>query len=332
MSENPPELQPAAEVPASPEAPAEPAEPAEPAATAEPTPQPSLEKPRRRKGPIIATVLLSVFLLLALGAGGWLYWQLSEANAQIEQQQQELDEREELIDQKEVFGAAMLRISNSIAQLDGLPFATLVHWPLYDSLAVQGYSHRWHADALGYDILGAERAASELEEVVAAATTEAASNGTGSVWEATLDQLGRGYVSTVIEDADAFCEEDVLACVDFGEPFTVHVDAASSGEPQMTDWLRTGAAYHEFAHVLQATNPEPTEETLAVFGGDEERMADCYSLAFLEGWTLEHEVWINSYEYWEVEIGYGYTCNDAERQAIRDWNAKLGVTAREIAA
>jgi len=310
-------------------------DPIESAAPIEPAPAPAEPAPaepapaRRRRG-IVLPLLLGVGLLLALAAGGWLYWQLTQANAQIEQQQRELDEQRDLIDQKEVFGAAMQRVADNVAALDGLPFASMVDWNRVDGLADRGWRHRWVAKSLEYDIKDAVGAADELEELRAAATAEAASNVTGTVWETTLDQLGSGYVSTLMEEADELCEDDVLACVDWADPFVVHVDADDSAVESMNDWIRTGVAYHEFAHVLQATNPEPTEETLAVFGGDLERMADCYSLTVLPGWTLEHKVWINSWSWWDVEVGYGYTCNETERQAIRDWNAKLGVVARPL--
>ena len=51
----------------------------------------------------------------------------------------------------------------------------------------------------------------------------------------------------------------------------------------MNDWLRTGLAYHEYAHVLQFNNPEQTETAVESFGGDWETMADCYALTFLPG-------------------------------------------------
>lgn len=293
-------------------------------------PEPVATAPARRRRRILLPLLLGVGLVLALAAGGWLYWQLTQANAQIEQQQRELEEQRELIEQKEVFGAAMLRVTDNVAALDGLPFASLVPWDRVDGLADRGWRHRWVAKSLQYDIDDAERAADELEKLRTAAALEASVNTTGSAWEATLDQLGAGYVTTKMDDADAVCQEDVLACVGWDDPYVVHVDAADSGVEHMTDWIRSGVAYHEFAHVLQATNPEPTADTVAVFGGDLERMADCYSLTVLPGWTLEHKVWINSWSWWDVEVGYGYTCNESERQAIRDWVAKLGVVARQL--
>ena len=126
------------------------------------------------------------------------------------------------------------------------------------------------------------------------------------------------------------CEDDVLACVMSDVPQTVHVDATDLAEPYMTAWLQTGVAYHELAHVLQLTNPEPTDAAREAFGGDDETMADCYALTYLEGWTLDHRVWINRYEYWDVNIGYGHTCDETQRQAIRTWVAELGVDIHPV--
>ena len=104
-------------------------------------------------------------------------------------------------------------------------------------------------------------------------------------------------------DPDAtFCGDQAMACVRSDDPFVVHVVAAQRRQPQNSDWIRTGVTYHEFAHVLQYTNPVQTDATLPVFGGDVERMADCYALTMLDGWTLDHRTWVNAYEYWEVSV------------------------------
>ena len=116
----------------------------------------------------------------------------------------------------------------------------------------------------------------------------------------------------------------MLACVVSSDPYTVHFDAADTTLPYMNDWLRTGLAYHEFAHSLQMTNPGPTAVALEAFGGDSETMADCFALTYLDGWTLDHKIYVSSFEYWQVSIGYGYTCNDTQKQAIRDWYGQLG--------
>lgn len=114
------------------------------------------------------------------------------------------------------------------------------------------------------------------------------------------------------------------------EDARTRLDVAREAEPYMTDRIRTGVAYHEFAHVLQFTNPEPTATALEAFGGDAETMADCFALTFLDGWTLDSRVWDSDSSYWDVSIGYGVECDDAQKQVIRDWRASLGVQPRVI--
>jgi hypothetical protein len=59
-------------------------------------------------------------------------------------------------------------------------------------------------------------------------------------------------------------------------------------------------------------------------------MADCFALTYLDGWTLDHKVYVSSFEYWQVSIGYGYTCDDGQRQVIRDWYEQLGFHSQPI--
>jgi hypothetical protein len=166
--------------------------------------------------------------------------------------------------------------------------------------------------------------------MLAAAGTEAATNVSGSTYEAVTDRLGGGFIASVIGDTGSICEADAFACVSWDDPYTEHFDAASGSAPYMSDWLRTGVAYHEFAHALQLTNPEPTATALASFGEDIETMADCFALTYLDGWALDHRIWLNRYQYWDISIGYGHTCDDAQRQAIRDWYGQLGFAVRPI--
>ena len=139
-------------------------------------------------------------------------------------------------------------------------------------------------------------------------------------------------MTTSLNTADAACDDTTAwGCVAGVDPYTVHFDAAEMGaEPFMTDWIRTGVAYHEYAHVLQMTNPDPTDKAVESFGGDWETMADCYALTVLPGWTLDHTIWVSDYEYWEVSVGYGYTCNASQKQVIRDWIAEVGYTHKPI--
>jgi hypothetical protein len=59
-------------------------------------------------------------------------------------------------------------------------------------------------------------------------------------------------------------------------------------------------------------------------------MADCYVFAYLPGWTLDHTVWVSDFMYWEVSVGYGYTCNEEQRQVIRGWVDSLPLQVEPI--
>jgi hypothetical protein len=275
-------------------------------------------------------VLLSVALAAAATVLVLGYLQLTDANDLIKEQDRELEEQRDLIEQKETFGAAMEALLESEAKFDGVLVPTVVPVDEYELLASRGWAHRWKLDALARDIESVETATAELEGVLAAAGVEATTNATGTTYESVIDQLGAGFATSRIDNADQICEQDVLGCVTFDEPTVVHFDAADTALPYMTDWLRTGLSYHEFAHVLQFTNPEATEVALESFGGDAETMADCYALTYLDGWTLDHRVWVSSYQYWDVSMGYGYTCDGTQRQAIVDWYDGLGFQSGPI--
>ncbi len=216
------------------------------------------------------------------------------------------------------------------SEFDGSLFDTIVPRAEYVALANRGWDGRWDASALDRATEQANAATADLEALLQAAQAQAASNVSGTTYEAVLDRLGGGFVGTVFDDADALCGEDVLACVSSVDPFVVHVDAADDAVPFANDFLRTGNMYHEFAHVLQFTNPGPTETAAAAFGGDWETMADCFALTYLDGWTLEQTIWTSSFEYWEVSLGYGYTCDEAQRQVMRDWYGALGYSPEPI--
>ncbi|MGN6272951.1 MAG: hypothetical protein ACTHMQ_07650 [Protaetiibacter sp.] len=285
---------------------------------------------RRPVGLIVTVSLLSVLLAAAIAAFVWYFLQLQDAHATIRDQQHELEEQRELIEKKETFGAAMEGLLDEVGRYEGVPMASLIPWDRYEILASQSWARRWNTEGLDESIAAVTEAREELVAQREAAALEAAQNASGSAYEAALDVLGAGYVTWVLEDADALCDSDVLACVTSDDPLLVHVDAADDAAPYTNDWVRTGIAYHEFAHVLQFTNPEPTETAVAAFDGDLETMADCVALTYLDGWTLHHTIWVSSYQYWEVDIGYGYTCTDAQRQVVRDWYGQLGVHARQI--
>ena len=287
-------------------------------------PPPVAVAPKRSRKALIAIILLIVALLAALGVLAFYLLQLSAANDRIADQKQQIQEQKDLIDKKETFGAAMAGLLETASQFDGVLMPSLVPVDDYEDIATQGWYHRWEGDALVKDTKTVNGYTDDLTALLTKAATEAGTNTTGSTYETVTDQLGGGFVSSLIDDADSLCASDVLACVFSEDPYTVHFDAADASVEYMTDWLKTGVAYHEFAHVLQMTNPEPTEAALEAFGGDDETMADCFALAYLDGWKLDHRIFITSYSWWDVSIGYGYTCNETQKQAVRDWYGALG--------
>lgn len=293
-------------------------------------PPPAGKRPKRSRKALIPIVLLSIALAAALAVLGYGYIQLTNANDLIEQQDRELEQQRDLIDKKETFSAAMQSLQNKAAEFDGVRLTAVVPVDEYAILASKAWAHRWDSFELDGDIAEAQAAEQDLVDLLAAAATQATTNVTGTTNEAVIDSLGGGFVASVIDDADTLCESDVLACVVSNDPYTVHFDAADTQLPYMNDWIRTGLAYHEFAHSLQMTNPGPTAIALESFGGDSETMADCFALTYLNGWTLDHKIFVSSNTYWQVSIGYGYTCNDAQKQVIRDWYEPLGFHAEPI--
>ncbi|MFE6964895.1 hypothetical protein ACFVAJ_07265 [Agromyces sp. NPDC057679] len=304
-------------------------------------PEAPVAPPRRRRwGSIVAISLLGVALAGAVAGCVWFFLQLEAAQDRISEQEQELEQQRELIDEKETFGEAMNALLESTARFDSTLTASVVPWDDYRRLAVQAWAHRWDADAVASDTRAVEQAAADLDARWNEAQKEAGSNASGSGYEAVIDRLSGGFVSSVIDDAKTLCADgdddgdhgDLLACVFHDDPYLVHFDAAANAVPYMNDELRTGIAYHEFAHVLQITNPSATRDALEAFDGDDEVMADCYALTFLDGWKLDHRIWTSDYEYWDVNIGYGTACTGAQQQVIRDWHAKLGVELQAVSS
>lgn len=285
---------------------------------------------KRSVGKLVTIILLSLALVGALGVLAMYIVQLDEANSRISEQQREIEDQRDLIDKKEIFGAAMTELLDTAKKFDGALMGDVVPFSDYEDVARQSWEHRWNGALLDADTDTVRASTQELTLLREKADAEFSSNSTGSTYEAVIDQLGGGLVASQIDDADVLCQTDVLACVVSDNPYVVHFDAESNQKPYLNEWLRTGIAYHEFAHALQFTNPGPTETALTAFDGDHETMADCFALTYLDGWTLDHRIDVSRYSYWDVSIGYGYTCNDTQRQAIKDWYGQLGYTTRPI--
>ncbi len=300
----------------------------EPPAAAEPTESeaaaagPAKPKPKRRVGIIVAISALVVVLLSVIGLLVYTMLQLNQALELIDEQQQELEEQRELIDQKETFSQAATEMMAAAAVFDGLPFSTLIDRGYHETLIERGWTHRWNPTVLRHDIDDVEAETAKLTALAASASEQRASNASGTYYERITDQLGQGYVATVLDVSP--CGKEAWGCVNGDDPLTVYYDHAGTvGQPYMTDFIRAGVAYHEYAHVLQFTNPEQTADALEAFDGNLEHMADCYALTYLNGWKLDHRIWVGSYTYWDISVGYGYTCTGSQRQVVRDWVASL---------
>lgn len=292
------------------------------------TPPPAAPKKKRSIGAIITIVLLSLALVAALIVLYLYITRLDAADKKIQQQDQKIDEQEELIELKETFGAAINSLLDDAREFEGNPIGELVPVWEYEIAATQAWSHRWDADRLRDDIADIDELKADLSDIRAAAASLAGSNATGSTYEAIIDSLGGGYVESLLYSSDTFCGAS-LACVSGSDPYTVHFDSVDYNKEYMTDFLQTGIAYHEFAHVLQFTNEEATDEAVKHFA-DHETMADCFALTYLDGWKLDHTIYVSAYSYWNVSVGYGYTCTESERQVIRDWYSQLGYQAKPI--
>jgi hypothetical protein len=297
--------------------------PSPPPALPPAAPPPPAAKRKRRVGWIITVVLLSLALL---GTGTVLVLTLMR----LDEARGVIDEQTDLIDEKGTFSAAMQQLLDKASEFDGAKFGTLLHDDEFDLLAARAWNDRWDATAVSRVTADARATTAALDAQLVAAAAQAGTNASGTTYEAVVDSLGRGFVATSIDDADSLCSEDVLGCVVSNDPYTVHIDAADSGLPYMTDDIRTGLTYHEFAHVLQFTNQEATVTPLQAFGGDQETMADCFALTYYDGWKLHHTVWVSDFEYYEVDVGYGYTCDESQRQVIRDWYEGLGYVSGTV--
>lgn len=278
----------------------------------------------------IALVAVVAFLIMYIVKLSEANDRITDQNEEIQEHEREIEKQRELIEKKETFGASMDALMETAKTFDGALLGDIVPIEKYEELATQAWENRWDSASLAVDNESVRAFSRELLAVRSAADTQVSTNVTGSRYEAVTDQLGRGYVTSMLDDASSLCSREVIACVKGNDPYTVHFDAAANSKPAYNDWIRTGVAYHEFAHVLQFTNPQATEVAVESFSGDVETMADCFALTYLDGWTLNHRVTVNQGRQWRVSIGYGYTCNASQRQVIVDWYSKLGFHYRSI--
>jgi hypothetical protein len=242
-----------------------------------------------------------------------------------------IDQQKDLIDRKDTFSTSMQSLVDQTSSFDGVTVGDVVPQDQIRLLAARGYKNRWDADAMSRVTADVDDLTQQLADTLATAEEQRTTNSSKTAYEAVIDKLGAGFALTKIDNADKLCQDDVLGCVTSDDPYTVHIDKADTTLPFMTTFIQQGIAYHEFAHVLQYTHPAESDTAAAAFKGDFEKMADCFALTYLKGWKLHHTVYVTTYSYYEVDIGYGYTCNSKQKQAIKDWYEGLGYTASDIA-
>lgn len=282
--------------------------------------------------------MLAAALVLALGVLAWLVVavvQLRDVverqSDQLQQQDEEIGDLNDLLDQKQEFAAAMSEFLATVRDLEGVPMATLVPYDEAQQLAGHAWTARRSPGAASVSAERVRELTAALRDAEADAQAQRNANATGTLSEGILDDIGRGYARLSLDGADDLCKEDVVGCVTSDDPYVVHLDADNLEHPSMDDWSRRFVTLHEFAHVLQFTNPEATAAAETAFGGDWEFMADCYALRALDAWSLSRRVWVSSFEYWETELGYGRVCDSDQRAVIGDWLGQVGVHARPVA-
>ncbi len=282
--------------------------------------------------PVVVWLIVLAVAFVAAAAGCGVLWtalqatnaSLGDLNDRIDQQQQQIDQQQDLLDEKQQFGESMDHLMQTAADFKGVPFATIVPLDEYQRLAESGWDDRNSPTAIVADIATAKADAKQLTSLRSAATKQRRTDRSGTLAESILDRRGHGFVATAYGNAKKSCKlSDAMGCVYSGQPYTVHLDRAKFAAAYTNDWARTLITDHEFAHVLQFTNPGPTATALKSFDGDVETMADCYALTMTHSWTLQDQVVVGNW-IWTNTYGYGHVCGDAQRKVIRRWVSRLG--------
>jgi hypothetical protein len=225
------------------------------------------------------------------------------------------------------YQAELETIRTLSADFEGNPVAPLIlDQPRLDEIAARAADpdmNVFESRGIVQDI-GWVRA--NLEPIVAAAQQRRA-NASGSVSEALVDQAGNGYID-IAWDAAEHCgdvsepDKVTVACPTGGSAPAIHI-MAESYYPSQDAFEHV--VLHELAHLYQSADQArfadgagDVDRLLAqgLFNGSEESFADCYALTYQNLWTLD---------FGDIIYGYGYICNDSERQQIRDWAAALNV-------
>lgn len=211
------------------------------------------------------------------------------------------------------------------AELDGNPVASLVTESRGFQLLEQRAEAPRLTEAAAADLAQkAKERRERLQKRIDEAETRRG-NASGSITEGLVDAAGQGFID-IRWDAATACAvsghegRTTAGCVS-EDPLAVHI----LPEKQLFgDWGARMVVLHELTHLYQRADSDArgireTSESLklveqGLFQGSSEKMADCYALTYLNGWTLSNEL---------GTVGYGYVCNAEERQAIRRWAADI---------
>lgn len=228
-------------------------------------------------------------------------------------------------EQMSIVASERQRYYELAAQLEGNPVAPLVtelaKSQRLDVRIEAGDINRFQAENLAQE---ATELRANLEQRIIDAEARRG-NVSGTISEALVDEAGNGFID-IAWDAATACsvsgkEGRTTAGCTSGDPLGVHI----LPETQLFgDWGVRITTLHELAHLYQYADLEERmdqNQSAAMelmeqgfFEGSGEKLADCYALTFTGGWTLENE---------QGSSGYGYVCNEAERQAIREWAALI---------
>lgn len=232
---------------------------------------------------------------------------------------------DEIAENIAAYEAELETIHTLSADFEGNPVAPLIlDQPRLDELATEASDPELSVFGSRSLVQAVSGIRKNLEPLIAAAAQRRA-NASGSVSEALVDEAGNGYIDIAWDAAD-FCggieSEDkvAVACPLGGASPAIHIMAES--------YYPSAAAVehvviHELAHIYQSADSARFEDSVSeadrliaqgLFNSSRESMADCYALTYQNLWTLA---------FGDRTYGYGYVCNDAERQEIRNWAASL---------
>ena len=271
------------------------------------------------------TIVGLVFLGIML-AGGALLSSGSDSSAPRGNASSGTPNGQYIDEQMSIAASERQKFHDLAAQLEGNPVAPLVtefaKSQRLDRRIAEGVINRYQAEDLAQEAIEMRET---LEQRIADAA-ERRENASGTISEALVDEAGGGFID-IAWDAATACgtssrEGRTTAGCTSDDPLGVHVLPENE---LFGDWGIRITTLHELAHLYQNADGEASEwqntstssalKEQGFFEGSGEKMADCYALTYTGGWTLENE---------QGSSGYGYVCNESERQAIREWAALIG--------